>query len=480
MDDAPYIGDLDLGEVKTRADLAALLRIVHIRADKPSLRTLEARTRHSPTPLSKTVVAEMLNGVRFPRKAVMVAFLLACGVEGDDVEPWRRTWERVASGEGTTARPRMVQTAPSPLVGRHPPQLSDEPGDGAHTKRVRGGGTTAGKTTTPSDLAGIKQLRDQVKRLNSDNDRLRARLAATRRQAAEQLPPDEAASRQRPRSPTVSRRELGALLRDLRTAKGMTVEQVAEHLLCKPAKVKRMEGSFRAGTIRDVRDLCDLYAVTETTQRDHLMELAHEVKQQGWWQPYDLPYAEYIGLETDATSSMNFNSSVVPGILQTPAYARELHYKAVPRLSPELIEQRLETRLIRQRRLSETNPLRVWSILDEAVLHRVIGGPSAMRIQLEHLMELTRLPNIAIQVVPFQAGAHPALESIFTILEFAANIDNVVYVEGLIGRYLFDQPEDVKHYRTIFNTLSEMALSQEDSIELIANVSKQIGPPFTI
>lgn len=99
MDDAPYTGDLDLGAVSTRDDLAALLRTVHIRADKPSLRTLEARTRHSATPLSKTAVAEMLKGVRFPRKAVMVAFLRACGMNDDSVELWRRTWERVAAGE---------------------------------------------------------------------------------------------------------------------------------------------------------------------------------------------------------------------------------------------------------------------------------------------------------------------------------------------------------------------------------------------
>jgi hypothetical protein len=110
VDDAPYTGDLDLGAASTRDDLAALLQTVHIRADKPSLRTLEARTRHGATPLSKTAVAEMLKGVRVPRKAVMVAFLRACGVQDDGMESWLRTWERVASGEGGPARPEVAQS----------------------------------------------------------------------------------------------------------------------------------------------------------------------------------------------------------------------------------------------------------------------------------------------------------------------------------------------------------------------------------
>src|SRR5579863_9040412 len=112
MDDAPYTGDLDLGAASTRDDLAALLRVVHIRADKPSLRTLEARTRHSATPLSKTAVAEMLKGIRLPRKAVMAAFLRACGIQDDGMESWLRTWERAAAREEASARPVTAHATP--------------------------------------------------------------------------------------------------------------------------------------------------------------------------------------------------------------------------------------------------------------------------------------------------------------------------------------------------------------------------------
>lgn len=113
MDDAPYTGDLDLGAASTRGDLAALLRTVHIRADRPSLRALETMTRHSAVPLSKTTVAEMLKGVRFPRKAVMIAFLKACGVQGDGMESWLRIWERVAASEEALGRPGGAQTGPN-------------------------------------------------------------------------------------------------------------------------------------------------------------------------------------------------------------------------------------------------------------------------------------------------------------------------------------------------------------------------------
>lgn len=113
MDDAPYTGDLNLGAVSTRDDLAVQLRTVHVRADKPSLRTLESRTRHTTTPLSKTVVAEMLKGMRFPRKAVMVAFLRACGIQDDDMDPWLRTWERIAASEEAPIRLGTVRLLPA-------------------------------------------------------------------------------------------------------------------------------------------------------------------------------------------------------------------------------------------------------------------------------------------------------------------------------------------------------------------------------
>jgi transcriptional regulator with XRE-family HTH domain len=141
-------------------------------------------------------------------------------------------------------------------------------------------------------------------------------------------------------SPAVRRRELGAPLRRLREEKGMSVRQVTDHLLCSPSKISRIGTGHRAATPRDVRGLCDLYGVTDEAGRDRMMNLAREGKQQGWWQQYDLPYATYIGLEVDAVSIKDFDSAVLPGILQTAAYARAVHEASVPKISSEIIDQR--------------------------------------------------------------------------------------------------------------------------------------------
>ena len=144
-------------------------------------------------------------------------------------------------------------------------------------------------------------------------------------------------------SPTVRRRELGALLRALRAEAGMTVEQVAERpgfvVQDQPARTGR-----RGANARDVRDLCDIYGITDPARRQHLMELAHEGRDQAWWQPFDLPYDTYVGLEAAAAEISDFEPGVFPGLLQTPAYARAVHEGAFPRLSPEIIDQRIEVR----------------------------------------------------------------------------------------------------------------------------------------
>src|SRR5260370_29573731 len=133
------------------------------------------------------------------------------------------------------------------------------------------------------------------------------------------------------RSPTVRRRELGARLRKLRAEKGLTVEQAAERLLFSMSKLSRMETGHGIATPRDIRDLCDLYGVADETERERLLQLAREGKQQGWWQDYDLPYSTYVGLEEEAASIKIYDSAVVPGLLQTAEYARALHEASMPK-----------------------------------------------------------------------------------------------------------------------------------------------------
>jgi transcriptional regulator with XRE-family HTH domain len=277
-------------------------------------------------------------------------------------------------------------------------------------------------------------------------------------------------------SPTVRRRELGTLLRKLRNDQGLTVEQVAERLLCSPSKVSRMETGHRGATPRDVRDLCQLYGVTEQAERDRLMTLAREGKQQGWWQSYDLPYSTYVGLEAAATWAKGFHSSVVPGLLQTADYARALHEGAMPdsstpELTPEVIDQRVEARLERQGRLTQEEPLNLWAVLDEAVLHRMVGGPSIMGAQLFQLAKASAMPNVTVQVIPYSVGAHPALESTFYILEFA-DAPDVIYVEGLVGWIYLDRRQDLDRYQKVFTRLRDIALTPEESVRLINEIRK--------
>jgi hypothetical protein len=276
------------------------------------------------------------------------------------------------------------------------------------------------------------------------------------------------------RSPTVRRRELGALLRTLRLERGLTVEQVAERLLCSPSKVSRMETGHRGATARDIRDLCDLYGVSDPAQREKMARLAAEGKQQGWWQPYDLEFATYVGLEAAATSISNFQSIIVPGLLQTPEYARAMHEADVGEYTPERIETHVEVRMRRQNLLTRADsPLQFSVVLDEAVLHRAVGGPAVMGAQLDRLIEAAKLPNVTIQVISYNTGAHPAMGSAFDVMDFGNTAPSVVYVEGLMGFIYIERPEDINRYRKVFEYLRTVALNSRDSVELMAKARAQ-------
>jgi transcriptional regulator with XRE-family HTH domain len=273
------------------------------------------------------------------------------------------------------------------------------------------------------------------------------------------------------RSPTVRRRELGALLRALRNEKGLTIEQVAASLLCSTSKVSRMETGHVAATMRDIRDLCQLYGITDQAERDRLRALAREGKQAGWWQSYDLDFSTYVGLEAAATALQYYQSTIVPGLLQTADYARAMLEVTVPKLAPGRIEELLEVKLTRQGVLTRDPPLRLRAVLDEAALHRSVGGPAVMAVQLDRLIRAASSPDITIQIVPYAAGAHPAMDSTFNILEFTGTVPSVVYVEGLLGWIYLDRPAEIDRYRQVFECLSTLALSPKESIELVAEVA---------
>ncbi len=274
------------------------------------------------------------------------------------------------------------------------------------------------------------------------------------------------------RSPTVRRRELGALLRALRTAKGLTVEQAADRLMISASKLSRMETGHGIATARDIRDLCELYRVTDQAERDRMMKLAAEGRRQAWWQSYDLGYATYVGLEAEAIAICAFQSSVVHGLLQTAEYARAGHESAMPRLGPDQIDMQIEAKLTRQRILRRDVPPRFAVVLDEAALRRMAGGRQGMAVQLARILDTSALPNVTVQVLPFELGSHPALESNFTILDLPDQTPDVVFVEGLIGSTYLERAEDLKRYREIFCRLQSIALNPQDTAELVAKLMR--------
>jgi hypothetical protein len=224
----------------------------------------------------------------------------------------------------------------------------------------------------------------------------------------------------------------------------------------------------RGAAARDVRDLCDLYEVADLAERDRMMTLAREGKRPTRWQRYELAYAAYAELEEDALAICAFQSSAVHGLLHTADYARANHESSMPRLNPELINLQIEAKLARQRILTQADPPSFAVVLDEAALHRMVGGRQVMAGQLAKILDISALPNVTVQILPFELGAHPALESNFTILQLPDPAPGVVFVEGMIGSTYLDRPGDLNRYRDTFNELQSIALNPKDAGDLIA------------
>ena len=276
-------------------------------------------------------------------------------------------------------------------------------------------------------------------------------------------------------NPTVRRRRLGQELRRLRELKGMTAEEVAERLLVSQSKISRLENGRRSISQRDVRDLCGVYEVEDHRIVDSLMQMAKDSRQQGWWHAFgDIPYSVYIGLETDAASLRVYEPQVVPGLLQTQRYAEALIAGALPESGSSDVEKRVSVRLRRQERIKEAeHPLRLWAVIDEAALHRLVGDKQLMREQLEHLVELSQLPHVTVQVLPFDMGAHPGINGQYAILEFPdASDSSVVYIEGVTSDLYLEKANDVQKYSVMYEHLRAQALNVDQTRQFIADIAK--------
>jgi transcriptional regulator with XRE-family HTH domain len=275
-------------------------------------------------------------------------------------------------------------------------------------------------------------------------------------------------------SPTVRQRELGRRLRELRNQHGLTVEDVAEKLLCSATKVSRLETGARRPSLRDVRDLCRLYDVDEPAAAE-LMSLARGAREHGWWTKYeDLDLDPYIGLEQDATAITCFSMYYMPGLLQTVDYARAIIWAIAPKMDPEIHRQRVEARMQRQQLLEEDDPPRFRVLLDEAALHRRVGGVAVMAAQLEKALDAQRSAKATIQIIPFDIGAYAAADGNFVLLEFDEDsaLPPVVFIEGLSSHKYLQRDADIARYREAIEYLRNLALSPDDSTQRIIEMHK--------
>ncbi|NED85050.1 helix-turn-helix domain-containing protein [Streptomyces sp. SID11233] len=255
-------------------------------------------------------------------------------------------------------------------------------------------------------------------------------------------------------NPTVRRRRLGQELRRLREIKGMTAEEVAERLLVSQSKISRLENGRRSISQRDVRDLCGVYEVEDVRVVDSLMQMAKDSRQQGWWHAFgDIPYSVYIGLETDA-------EALIKG--------------ALPEAPQTDIDKRVSVRSRRQDRInSPEHPLRLWAVIDESALRRQVGDKQVMIEQLERLVELSHLPHVTVQVLPFDMGAHPGINGQYAILEFPDAADSsVVYIEGVTSDLYLEKANDVQLYSVMYEHLRAQALNVEQTRIFIDEIAK--------
>jgi transcriptional regulator with XRE-family HTH domain len=284
--------------------------------------------------------------------------------------------------------------------------------------------------------------------------------------------------REAPVDAIVLRMLLGSQLRRLREAAGITAEQASYEIRASRSKISRLETGKARFKIRDVAELLSLYGVTDEQQRAEALTLARQSNAPDWWRKYSdiLPgwFETYLGLESAASTIRSFEIQFVPALFQTRDYAHavtRIGHKAAPAAE---IEDRVALRLKRQDLLSRPEPPVVWSVIDEAVLRRPVGGPAVMRAQLRHLVEAAEMPHVTFQVVPFGLGAHAGAGGSFTVLRFAEQaLPDVVYIEQLTSAIYLEQRSDVEHYLEVMDQLSGDALDPAATIRLMEQAARE-------
>jgi len=280
-------------------------------------------------------------------------------------------------------------------------------------------------------------------------------------------------------SPTVRRRRLGLELRRLREQAGMTCEEVGRHQDCSGPRISRIETGHIGIRPGEVRELLDLYGVTDESAREAMASIARDARKKGWWHTYSdvLPawFEARVGLEAEARVLKEYETQFVPGLLQTKEYAQAQLHAGQPMAPAGEIERQVELRLDRQRLLTGDDPPHLWVVLSEAVVRIRVGGADVLRAQLEHLIAMNELPHITIQVLPLSSDAHAMPVGSFSILAFPEPADpDVVYLEYLGGCLYLEREEEVSRYVLAFDHLRVDALGATRSMELIRQAAREL------
>ncbi len=278
---------------------------------------------------------------------------------------------------------------------------------------------------------------------------------------------------------TVQLRRLAALLSEMREQAGISKEVVSARTGINVTTLYRIETAQARPQRRTLTAMLDLYGIGEPQRSDAVLLLTEALKP-GMSRPFEAAvsdvYAAYINFETEALSARLFQTSFVPGLLQTERYAWAVLDTAMPKVDTSVIEQRLRARVERSKVLTrDDNPLELWVVLDEAAIRRVVGGPEVMREQLLRLTEDTDKREVILQVLPFGAGAHPAMVGSFVVLDFPDPADpEIVYVEGIAGDDIVEGHNEIRRFGVMFDQLRAMALSPRDSAEMITAIADDL------
>ncbi|WP_406312625.1 helix-turn-helix domain-containing protein [Streptosporangium sp. NBC_01639] len=273
--------------------------------------------------------------------------------------------------------------------------------------------------------------------------------------------------------PTVRLRRLAAELRRLRQKAGLSQDDVAEKTNVNNVTLYRIETAKTKPQLRTLIALLDAYGATGE-EHDNLIVLQKEAKQRGWLHSFeaDLPdqYTALISLEAEAQQAINYDSLFIPGLLQTEDYARAVIRGVLPTAPEAEVENFVTARMQRQALLENETPLRLWAIIDQAALCRIVGGEVVMRAQLDHLIRQAQRPHITVQVIPFPAGAHPGMPGSFIVLKFPLDDPDVIYIDSMASDLFLEKEGEIQLYNDICEHLRAIALSPTDTAALLASL----------